>query len=770
MKAIGRRKLRMAEHPSSPRLLQDSYSNPSLCHKWDEIRPLPHLARMASVAREHAAPTMEGSGFDYTIVPLPRRRRDGGGRSLFTRILQLAPGVPGDPLRASLELIDIRNPRRTYEALSYRWGIDRDGLIECSGHNLRICANLACALEHLRERDSPRWLWNDFLCINQDDRDEKGDQISMMRWIFKYSHRVVVWVGPGSPSARDALDLVEEVAEERDRLTSGQVGPIFLSVDRLLESLLASGPPAVFRGGGPRPGLRERLLQRACYIRELLSSEWFQRVWCVQEVLVATSCVLLCGDRQTDFYNFISVAPQVVRAMSILNPRQFSFSRVLAFWRGAYEWRRGTIPIPHLEGAMANLLPLLEMGRDLGAGDSRDKIYAFLGISNEGVQAELAHDIGLARIIQSPWMSPDVRVICPRGSIANPDAVRIPALLGVNPAWVPRYNRELTVEDVYHTFTTLMIHRQGGQLNVLSHVQWREGVGGISRPSWVPRWDQPRQVQMPFAQGHPMDLFWAHGGWFDPAGLPSVSPDVMETNSQMLRVPGYRLGRVVRCSDPIAAEADVRPPIDFLWLQIFGTMMESSHQCTPYRNGQRADSAFLATLAAGLHGVYRIFQANQGPLGVEHDLVALTSALRRPLANMKADMAAWQLRNLDIPATSPLRPSLVAEAVGGDAWRYESAVVETTFGRRVFLTDTGYLGLGPRAMWVGDTAAVLAGGRVPFVLRESPSPASDVDGQWTLVGEAYVHDDSVMWGLMSSLARSGAAAGSAPMMETFCLT
>lgn len=53
--------------------------------------------------------------------------------------------------------------------------------------------------------------------------------------------------------------------------------------------------------------------------------------------------------------------------------------------------------------------------------------------------------------------------------------------------------------------------------------------------------------------------------------------------------------------------------------------------------------------------------------------------------------------------------------------------------RRVFRTDNDYFGNGPLGIREGDEEWVLAGGRVPFVLR----PLSC--GRYSLVGDAYVH-------------------------------
>lgn len=56
-----------------------------------------------------------------------------------------------------------------------------------------------------------------------------------------------------------------------------------------------------------------------------------------------------------------------------------------------------------------------------------------------------------------------------------------------------------------------------------------------------------------------------------------------------------------------------------------------------------------------------------------------------------------------------------------------------TFGRRLFVTRRGYMGLGPAAAQVGDEVCVLLGGQVLYTLRGRD------DNQFEFVGECYMH-------------------------------
>ncbi|CAN9214695.1 unnamed protein product [Alternaria alternata] len=59
----------------------------------------------------------------------------------------------------------------------------------------------------------------------------------------------------------------------------------------------------------------------------------------------------------------------------------------------------------------------------------------------------------------------------------------------------------------------------------------------------------------------------------------------------------------------------------------------------------------------------------------------------------------------------------------------------TATGRSLFVTETGYLGMGPIVVEVGDEMWIFPGADIPLILRPSASSGEE----FRLVGEAYVH-------------------------------
>lgn len=95
-----------------------------------------------------------------------------------TRILSLLPGSFHDEIRIQIRNISLLekplgNTDTEYEALSYVWG-STDDCVKItvvdgeSSYFLEITRNLAGALPYLRDVETPKILWIDAVCINQD--------------------------------------------------------------------------------------------------------------------------------------------------------------------------------------------------------------------------------------------------------------------------------------------------------------------------------------------------------------------------------------------------------------------------------------------------------------------------------------------------------------------------------------------------------------------------------------------------------------------------
>ncbi|KAK7984444.1 GDP-mannose transporter [Apiospora arundinis] len=179
-----------------------------------------------------------------------------------TRLTVIKPNPdPNAHLEISLQVVDLvdvptgavidHKTLLKYDALSYTWGNEPASIAcTCDGTELLLRANLASALKYLRQPDRDRYVWADFICINQDDDVEKSFQIPRMGSIYSKASGVFIWLGE-APAVERVLQCCNE-----------QCG------SSCAETLAC-------------PEHRDDLW------RQILEYPWFRRTWVRQEVYAA---------------------------------------------------------------------------------------------------------------------------------------------------------------------------------------------------------------------------------------------------------------------------------------------------------------------------------------------------------------------------------------------------------------------------------------------------------------------------------------------------
>ena len=130
-----------------------------------------------------------------------------------------------------------------FEALSYAWGSEENPKsISVDGCDFLVGANLYSALLHLQDDFIERILWVDALSINQENKDEKGQQVQSMAKIYAKASRVIVWLGEATANGGDAaLEYIRAVSNRQTNTP----------VDQTKKELIV----------------------------DLLGRSWFQRIW-----------------------------------------------------------------------------------------------------------------------------------------------------------------------------------------------------------------------------------------------------------------------------------------------------------------------------------------------------------------------------------------------------------------------------------------------------------------------------------------------------------
>jgi hypothetical protein len=261
------------------------------------------------------------------------------------RLFQLEAGHFGNDVEGRLRHYPL-NACPPYIALSYVWGDPKDKRpILLDGRSLFLTVNLFEALQHIRDENRPIMAWVDAICINQDDNDERSQQVQMMKVIFEAAECVIAWIGPSYNDSDIAMEYIAKFA-----LPSA-------NANELLHSAETSGP----------------VVRNAVY--DLFRRPYWERVWIVQELASACQARVRCGHQSVqldDFHRFITELNK--KAKTIANYMSVAKACRLLKLAKLYQDQ-----CPHEQ----RLVDLLWSTIDFRATDSRDKIYAILGIARE---------------------------------------------------------------------------------------------------------------------------------------------------------------------------------------------------------------------------------------------------------------------------------------------------------------------------------------------------------------------------------------------------
>lgn len=285
------------------------------------------------------------------------------------RLLELYHGSGSDTIKTRLIPANL-SADLDFEAISYVWGDKTVKCpISCNGVEIGITQNLYEALVNLRLPHRSRLVWADAICINQHDIEERNQQVSVMHQVFSQASMVAIWLGRDTGEnlhlAVAAINLIyqrcAEYAAARN-LNLTQLGwahseSVTVVEDTSLDDSFDS----------------KTWQSLSCFF----SRPWFERVWCVQEILLAKQGVILTDMHQIPWDRVGISAAVLISQISCPNdyrsdPRQrdkaISCTSALQL---------------HFHTKKATLLEDLETFRHLKATDPRDQVYGLLGLQND---------------------------------------------------------------------------------------------------------------------------------------------------------------------------------------------------------------------------------------------------------------------------------------------------------------------------------------------------------------------------------------------------
>lgn len=579
------------------------------------------------------------------------------------RLLRLLPGKGPAKLQCRLVEADL-NKVPAYEAISYVWGRPaKRELIDCDGRDARVTTNLAQVLRQLRSETTPRTLWVDGICINLDNVSEKNHQVEMMGDIFKSAARVIIWLGPnwnGSASrAMAAIQFVNDKipdsdsdSDESEEQQSGE--PTIENLERQLED--------------------ERGIKHIwSALEDLFERQWFQRIWCMQEAILARRTMILCGDEEIDGILFGAFTKWLHARnwAGEITPTKINAGAKTAY-RCLNDW-----------GWAGTFLEILDTFRALHATDARDKVYGLIGL----------FDLGRKKNPNTPHVAVDY---------------------------------EKSLSEVLYDAVLYAIQSEG-DLHFLSYVDHRATLEERGEyPSWLIRWDQTRESDI--------TRLWCEASSMS-AGLRRPLVRLPTLYSKTLTLKGFLKDVITNVAEPAMV---TRRGMDALLGEWIGNhlawIVEQS------RKDVQKYHLYMMRLATTLTGG---FIRADGWAGGRVYCEQLESD---PGRQYMADFYAFVHENFP---RFKIHMRNDIKRLDGDPLTFLALMAEYCCHRRLFNTEAGYIGLGPKSMKDDDVLAVLNGGKVPYILR----PLSD--GQFAFMGECFVYE--VMDGRRLEAGGKGAA-------------
>jgi hypothetical protein len=245
----------------------------------------------------------------YTYMPLDTSKDE-------IRLLKLFSSAGGHGPKSTLIHTSLSNAP-AYDALSYSWQeptavwageLERNGILLVDNKAIKIGRNLEAFLQHLsafKEKQPREYLWIDSICINQDDMQEHGHQVLRMQDIYQKAFMVLVWLGPPYADSERAIDLLYELSERRRAFRANMKQPVE-AIKLSLEPWWTEKDTAWLKDYLKTKEKRREMTA----LLDLLERSWWHRTWIIQEVVLAKTLVILCGDDHIDpviFYSALDI-------------------------------------------------------------------------------------------------------------------------------------------------------------------------------------------------------------------------------------------------------------------------------------------------------------------------------------------------------------------------------------------------------------------------------------------------------------------------------
>ena len=589
-----------------------------------------------------------------------------------------------------------------YDCLSYCWGEVKDTVKITLRHYLdgnpekQICAEqryavtkgLAQALHRLRPRNGSATIWIDAICINQGSTQERSEQVSIMRDIYSIARNVVVWLGPGDHRTAAAMDHMERLAREVERIHRIARGSI-----RKMPNLLKDAN--VFQPGwyyDKTTRLSREMLDEMSHFGVFFSVPWFRRVWVLQEVHSNANVKVWCGNKCIDWELVIIASEwfekrrtEFVNTFFLRNQKTYD-QHLPRLWIDLSQTKPKTLHA---------LQALVFEAREFYATDPRDKVFALLGLAEE-----------------------------------TSDMSELPVYMRAD---YKRSTVQVYANLVYYLIETTKT------LAILSAVSdlYRNSQGKLvmrdqddSFPSWVPNLGD--RLVHTHCIGYQSNGYKASGN-----SVPILGSKIPST--QFLSLGGKRFDRVDIVLGPMCwAKGGLLMKIDNRRVEVITWIWRNIITRGMPKAGPKVLSGFIETLTCAF--ARSGFVPGKPLYSRERFLIYQSpEGLQPGLTSLHADLCAYwltvdpKMRDL----STECRNYLLQFQGQGFASSLMNLMVRVCNQRCFFTTLEKCFGVGPSRIESNDLVVVLYGGTVPYVLRPRYQPQAS-EPTFKFIGECYV--------------------------------
>ncbi|KAM0541958.1 hypothetical protein ACHAPJ_013020 [Fusarium lateritium] len=637
------------------------------------------------------------------------------------RLLHLLPASDiNDPIESRLEIVALdQNP--VYEALSYCWG-DSTQLreIKCNHQEFQVTGSLFSALQHLRNEHSERTLWVDAICINQKDLEERQSQVLLMKDIYTKSNRAVIWLGPDPAS--DGVNHLFKLIQSNPKLPELQLSPrqrLFLEVNVAERHGWDQDKD---KSSSEIPAEQDIVISKEAQkgAVALLKRPWWSRMWTVQEITLAPSAIIMCGNLAASSLDVQQTCAKI--SMQILN-HAFENDDIdtSGETNAVLDDPDGSISIAKLrlfrKSNMTNDLgALLQLHRWLRATDPRDKVYGCLGIAASTYDIKPDYTISTVEC----YTRAAFNIISGSRSLELFSALRRPSCLETSltglPSWVPDWSYDFSsipVEARGPSSISNHVSRENTHFPILLATRdaFPELKASTSNLSFTPRLLEDGKTLV--LKGVIVDELNTVGDILD---FPQAGPKASSSNAIT-----NRIRQLKRDSKNWVGIGGVMETIRG-WQDL--ALRTENLQTRP--DETRMD-AFLTTIFT-----------NRIHLGADRRTVLdhLEQSITTGFEMSRTGIAMNQMH------LTHVMPKLYRQILGNrkvnslynDIFSFGQAFanIQWAMDQRMATTGSGYLSLVPWPSQPGDRIVLLQGARTPYVLRKAGE-------KWKILGDCYVH-------------------------------